>query len=217
MQEPECYIASTAALLHDISLMGFNFDAELEDQQEVYRQHPLHSASIVDAIVGINPKVAMAVAQVHEEVGPNGFPRGLSPSRIMPIAKIINLADTYITLTSRAQPAMFPPAKRFHPADAIGYIMYHAALGRFEVNTVRALVRASSLYPIGSTVELMDESTAVVFRSTRIAPSKPIVQLDSSKSLLDLRSSNINIRGPWRADTQFNLLRKSQLSEVFWG
>ncbi len=217
LPEPDCYITSIASLLHDISLMGFNFDLSLDEQQEMYRLHPLRSASIVDSVVGFSPKVAMAVAQVHENSGVDGFPRGLNPSRIMPIAKIINLADTYITLTASTQPPMLPPARRFHPSDAIGYVMYHAALGRFEVNTVRALIRATSLYPIGSTVELADESTAVVFRSTRIAPSKPIVRLDSTQGLLDLRYSNLSIRGPWRADTQYEVLRKSQLNQVFWG
>ncbi len=216
--EIECQIAGTAAVLHDISLMGFNVDAASDDQQEFYRQHPLKSAYMVDSIAGMNPKVSMAVAQTHEAPAGDGFPRGLHHNRIMPAARIINLADTYLTLTSQQQPAGFPNARNFHPSDAMGYIMYHAALGQFEVDAVRALVRSTSLYPIGSSVRLSDNSTGVVFRSTRIAPSKPIIRLDSSQKLIDLRHSALTITGANRGESGvYNLLQKTQLSEVMWG
>lgn len=216
--ETECQIAGTAAVLHDISLMGFKIDADPDDQLEFYRQHPLKSAYIVDAIVGINPKVSMAIAQAHEAPAGDGFPRGLHHNRIMPAARILNLADTYLTLTSPRQPAAFPVARNFHPSDAIGYIMYHAALGQFEVDAVRALVRSTSLYPIGSSVRLSDDSTGVVFRSTRIAPTKPIIRLDSTQKLVDLRHSSLSITGANRGETgEYNLMQRTQLSDVMWG
>ncbi len=212
----ECHIVGTAAMLHDISLMGFEVSEDPDEVQEQYQQHPLMSANIVDTIVGLNPKVGMVVSQVHESPRGDGFPRGLHANRIMPLARIINLTDTFLTLTTKQQPFPMPEARNYHPADALGYIMYHTAHGQFEMDAVRSLIRAGSLYPIGSSVKLSDDSTAVVFRSTRVAPSKPIVRLESQE-LLDLRNSHLSILGPARDSRNFSLLRKSQLGEIMWG
>ncbi len=213
----ECHIVGTAAMLHDISLMGFDLEMDPYEASEKYQQHPITSANMVDSIVGLNPKVGMAVAQVHESPAGDGFPRGLHVNRIMPAARIINLTDTFLTLTLPSQPPPMLTARNYHPADALGYLMYHAANGQFELDAVRALIRASSLYPVGSSVLLSDDSTAVVFRSTRIAPSKPIVRLDSTKELVDLRASSLAIRGPNRNRGGYSVLPKSLLGEIMWG
>ncbi len=84
------------------------------------------------------------------------------------------------------------------------------------MDAVRALIRAGSLYPVGSSVKLSDDSTAVVLRSSRDAPSKPIVRLESQE-LLDLRNSHLSILGPERDSLNYSLLRKSQLGEIMWG
>lgn len=212
----ECGIVGTAAMLHDVSLMGNSQDADGENADEYYRQHPIQSSNIVDSLLGINPKVAMAVSQVHEMPLGDGFPRGLRANRISQAARIICLADIYLTLTSSRQPSIMPVGRGFHPADAIGYIMYHTALGQFAIETVKALIRVSSLYPIGSRVQLSDDSTATVFRSSGNVPSKPIVRLDSSQDLIDLRQSSLTILGPDRSLGNYNPLYKSDIAEVMW-
>ena len=217
MSSADCHLAGTAGLLHDISLMGLPSDLGEDELAEFYRQHPIKSAVQIEGIVGINPRIPLASAQVHESPRGNGFPRGLQSNRIMPVAKVINLADTYITLTAQTQPAEFPPARRFHPADAIGYIMYHTTRGQFGLDAVKALIRSTSLYPVGSKVLLSDQSSAVVFRSSKIAPSRPLVVRGPNKSLLDLRQSNLAIVGPDRqSQGELQPMKRSQLAEVYW-
>lgn len=210
----ECTVVGTAAMLHDISLM--NDKAQGQDEEDYYRQHPLISANIVDAIVGLNPKVSMAISQVHESPYGQGFPRGLKANRITPIARLINLADAYLTLTLQRQSRWMPIARNLHPADAIGYLMYQSRLGQFDSEMLLALIRATSVYPVGSPVILSDDSTGIVHRSSRTAGAKPIVQLATSKKFVDLRESNLTIRGPNRDAKRNNVLFKSQLNEIMW-
>lgn len=183
----ECQAIGTVAMLHDISLMT-ELDGVI-DKSAYYRQHPLRSSRIVQGIVGIPAKVISAVAQVHENMLGDGYPQGLYLGKYQRIAKIVGVADTFLTLTRSLQPESMPTAMNFHPADAVGYLMYQAIQGRYDTDIIRALVATGSLYPIGSSVVLNDQSTATVHRSTRTAGSKPIIRRDSDNSLIDLRYS----------------------------
>lgn len=215
-EESDCRLTGMAGLLHDVSMIELAPNLSLDDQRDYYLQHSLKSANMVEKILGIDARVCMAVAQVHESLLGDGFPRGLNGNRIMPSARVLHLADTYLTLTASEQPKLFPIGRNLHPADGLGYIMYHAAKGRFEVQMVKALVRATSLYPIGSRVKLSDETSAVVFRSSKVAPSLPVVQL-SDQRLVDLRYSKLSILGPSR-DPEFNYrqLHMNQMEDVMW-
>lgn len=206
----ECQTVGTVAMLHDISLMA-KCDSDLD---EYYLQHPLISTQIADTIVGMSTKATMAIAQVHETPSGDGFPRGLKLGRIQRAARIVNLADVYLTLTRASQPSTMPVARNFHPTDAIGYLMHHASRGQFEIPIVQALINATSLYPIGSKVILSDQSSATVFRSIRAEKTKPIVRFDDRERPIDLRHSSLTITGPDRNLHQ--LLKKSQLEERFW-
>jgi HD-GYP domain-containing protein (c-di-GMP phosphodiesterase class II) len=215
-EESVCRLTGMAGLLHDVSMIQIASNLSTDDQQDHYIQHSLKSAYMVEKILGIDARVCMAIAQVHESLLGDGFPRGLNGNRILPTARVIHLADTYLTLTASEQPKLFPNGRNLHPADGLGYIMYHAAKGRFEVEMVKALVSATSLYPIGSSVKLSDETSAVVFRSSKVAPSLPVVQL-SDQRLVDLRYSNLSILGPSRdPELNYRELLKSQMEDVMW-
>lgn len=219
LEESECQAAGMVGMLHDISLFGLNEEMDESKLEERYKHHPHDSCSMLENIIGMDRKVLIAISQVHESVLGDGFPRGLQGNRILPLARMINLADCYLTLISNSQPIAFPEGRNLHPADALGYIMYHASQGRFETQTVRALIDATSLYPVGSSVMLSDNTTATVLRSSETMPSRPIVSLDNGRSsIIDLRFSSLSVRGPNRnsAQTSYAALRKSQLPEVYW-
>ncbi len=208
----ECQSIGSVALLHDISLM-----TELDgvtDKSAYYRQHPLRSAKIVQAIIGMPAKVVSSVAQVHETLTGDGYPLGMHLGKYQRIAKIVGVADAFLTLTGSLQPDLMPTAMNFHPADAVGYLMFQAIQGRYDTEIIKALIASSSLYPIGSSVVLSDNSTATVHRSTRTSASKPVVRRDIDSGLVDLRFSQLRIVGPNREAMKYQPLRKSQLETL---
>lgn len=191
-----------AGLLHDISLMAMTQHSVeairgILPFGHLYLDHPAASAHLLESVLGLNPKICMAVAQVHEQPNGGGFPRGLQSHRIMPMARVLSMSDAYLTLTSDWQPEPFPKAVNLHPCDATAYLMHQVTKGRFDADAVRALIRATSLYPIGSRVQLSDNSTATVMRSSESEASKPIVRVDSDSSrYVDLRSTHLTIVRP---------------------
>lgn len=215
LDDQECRQVGIAGLLHDISLMCLPTNLNSDEEHDLYHQHSLKSAGMAEGIQGIDPRICAAIAQVHESSLGNGFPRGLHGTRIMPLARIIHLADAYLTLTSPHQPELFPNGCNLHPADSLGYIMYHAARGEFERDKVKALIDATSLYPVGSSVQLSDASTATVYRSSREVPSLPVVQLED-RSLINLHASQLTVLGPNRQPQRNTALKVSRIAEVLW-
>lgn len=216
--DDDLHAIALAGLFHDVALMDCvrNSDSRVADVS--FLTHSTLSAALFDAAVSNNPKVSIAILQLHEQIDGTGFPKQLKLGRIIPVARVLNVADAYLTLTSQREPTLFPKACSFHPADAIGYLMYHTARGRFDRRAVRALIDVASLYPVGCRVQLSDHSTAVVIRSSSSAPSRPIVRLEQPHApIVDLKRSNLAILRPTLSpmDHCFRL-SKSRIGEVFW-
>jgi HD-GYP domain-containing protein (c-di-GMP phosphodiesterase class II) len=205
-------------MYHDLSLLDSVRNSGLRKARCLFSHHSLNSAALLESVPSLNPKVPLAVSQVHEQVDGTGYPRRLAPSRILPIARILNVVDAYLTLTTSGQPNLFPLGRNFHPADALGYLMYHAALERFDKSVVRALVDVGSLYPIGCRVKLSDGYMATVIRSNQQAPSLPIVQRESEeRAVIDLNKSNMRITGPAQSSGDLcRRIRKSNLPKIYW-
>jgi HD-GYP domain-containing protein (c-di-GMP phosphodiesterase class II) len=210
--------AALAGMFHDIALLDCvrNHKGRLHNSD--YLNHSMDSAWLLESAIGINAKIGLAVAQIHEQVDGTGFPKRLPANRIIPIARILNVADAYLTLTGSVQAKLMPQARNFHPADALGYLMYHAARGRFDRTVVRALITATSLYPVGCRVKLSDNSTAVVMRSATDNPSKPIVRVETGhETIIDLRKSELAIVQPTMSPIDYcRRIPKSSLAEVYW-
>lgn len=217
-------ILGIAGLLHDISLMkitgeAVQFISGHLPAHDPYLDHPLASAYLLESVLGLEKRICMAVAHVHEQPGGYGFPQGLPAHRVVPISRVLCAADAYLTLTARWQPAPFPQGRSLQPCDAVAYLMHHATQKRFDSAVVNALIRSNSLYPIGSRVELSDQSTAVVLRSTRTNPLKPVVRIDDhSFSTIDLRNSSLTIVQPANVhgDAILSRLTKSGLGDVLF-
>ncbi len=84
---------------------------------------------------------------------------------------------------------------------------------------MRALLKTLSIYSIGSRVVLDDKSTAVVLRSSRSDPMRPVVRLDGTQArIIDLRTSKNYILGPV-VDSELparQRLQRTELNNVLW-
>ena len=153
------------------------------------------------------------IRQVHEQCDGSGFPNGLSRKDIQMASRVLNISDAYISLVQspfRAQP--------YVASDAIAYLCHQSTLQRFDPHVFFAFVRGLSMYPIGSAVELDDQSIAVVIKGNAVNPLEPTVRiLGGSNDVVDLSDSERFIMGTSRKHNDlFGRIEKFMMDDVLW-
>ncbi len=105
----ELQILETAALLHDIGMIGLPNEILTKKRTEMtgeerkqYLSHPVRGELILKEIEFLQP-VAKLVRMHHEQYNGHGFPDGLSSEEIPLPAKIISAASIYDNLVHRGK------------------------------------------------------------------------------------------------------------------
>ncbi|MDI3280371.1 MAG: MASE3 domain-containing protein [Bacillota bacterium] len=144
LSEEELKHLRLAALLHDIGKINIP-DRILakkkpltEKEWETIRQHPQHSARIVDPL-GL-PEVIRAVLDHHERLDGRGYPSGKREKEIDLLGRIIAVADTYDAITSDR-----PYRKKRSPEEALQEIQRVAGT-QLDPRCVQALLEAYRRY-----------------------------------------------------------------------
>ncbi|MBQ6442126.1 MAG: HD domain-containing protein [Lachnospiraceae bacterium] len=112
-EEEECEQIYYAALLHDVGMIGIpdsvmkNEENPGQEDYEVIRQKPLIGKEILSRITEY-PYLSAAVASSHERYNGTGYPNGTAGDAIPEMARIIAVADAYVTMTS---PKHYRPAR----------------------------------------------------------------------------------------------------------
>jgi HD-GYP domain-containing protein (c-di-GMP phosphodiesterase class II) len=179
---------------------------------DFYRNHSLKSSELLVNLMNIPPTVREVIEQVHEQANGTGFPRGLQIKDCHYQATILNVADAYLTLTDSSG------HHNFVQSDALLYLVSQATKGVFCARTIQSMMRAMSVYPVGTVVEMDDSSKAVVVRSNTESPMKPVVRtLNTASQKIDLTKSNRSIVGPYaNPTTGRQRLPRSDMTTVFW-
>ena len=105
MDEQQCELAHTAALLHDIGHFALSDRVAergrtlTEEDWAAIHRHPELGADMLKDL-GMYGPVAEIVLSHHERIDGRGYPRGLKAEEIPEIAKIIAVAEVYDTLTA---------------------------------------------------------------------------------------------------------------------
>lgn len=100
-----CEKAYYAALLHDVGLIGVpdsvinNTSPETADT-ELLRQKPLIGREILSCITEY-PYLSIAAHYSHERYNGTGYPDGLKGTDIPEIARIVAVADAYVSMTTK--------------------------------------------------------------------------------------------------------------------
>ncbi len=104
--EEECEKAYYTALLHDVGLIGIpdkviknDTDPNKRDY-EAMREKPLIGAEILSSITEY-PYLRQGALYSHERYNGKGYPEGLKGEEIPEIARIVGVADSYVTMTTR--------------------------------------------------------------------------------------------------------------------
>ena len=115
-----------SALLHDVGKIGIrdqilNKPAKLSDEEfEIMKTHVMIGANIVKPVGGLS-QLADGILYHHERWDGKGYPHGLKGKDIPLIGRIVNVADSYDTITTaRAYKKASPPQEAFEELMSCG-------------------------------------------------------------------------------------------------
>jgi len=165
------------ALMHDIGCTKLSQELlqkpgkYSDDEFEVMKKHTEFGYDILREQDGISLLSAHVALQHHERLDGSGYPRQLRGEEIHEYARIVGLCDVYEALTS----------KRVHrdahmPHDALEYLM-GGGTSLFEHDLVKLFAKNVAIYPVGMTVKLSTNETAVVVSLNPEYPQRPSVRL----------------------------------------
>lgn len=106
LDEDHCEKAYYAALLHDVGLIGIP-DSVIKNEEdpskwdiEAFRQKPVIGKEILSNITEF-PFLSVGAYSSHERYNGTGYPEGLKGDDIPEIARIIAVADAFVTMTTK--------------------------------------------------------------------------------------------------------------------
>lgn len=164
-------------LIHDVG-MGFIGLKQFESPTTILAtglrklaDHPIAALSVTDFQEEEFTDAARLVTyQIHERLDGSGYPRGRVSHQIHPFAKIAAVADAFVgMLTPR------PHRMGIQGYYAIKKILDETREGKYDPQAVRGLLKATSLFPIGSYVKLTNHQYARVIRANRADYTKPTI------------------------------------------
>lgn len=132
------------------------------------REHCERGARIaMDA--GLPHAVIDAVLQHHENMDGSGYPKGLTGERIVPIARVIAVVNTYDNLCNPVD-----VGRAITPYEALS-LMFAKRRGWFEPALLGKLIHLLGVYPPGSIVKLSNGATAMVVSVNPAKPLRPLL------------------------------------------
>lgn len=145
------------------------------------KTHPLLGYRALRQLGKVPEKSANICLQHHEQYDGKGYPRGLKGTQIDEYARIASISDSY-----EAQIASRSYRKRLFFYHAMKNLL-SSGINRFDPVILRVFLSRMSVYPIGSIVELNDNSIGIVVGSVPQKPLRPLVKLifDSEKNPIE--------------------------------
>ena len=164
-------------MLHDIGMMMLP-DALLmkmgnltpEESKQV-QQHPEDGFNILRTVREIPITVAHIAYQHHERVDGKGYPRNLTADKILEVAKVAAVADTFDALVSDR-----PYRKGMVPHEAYE-VMMALADSYVDRDILHLFLTHVAIYPVGSVVQLDNGQHGVVTKVLPRLQTRPQVRL----------------------------------------
>jgi HD-GYP domain-containing protein (c-di-GMP phosphodiesterase class II) len=166
-----------ASLLHGVGMMRIP-QSVLEhsgpltpEQRTVVESHPIRGAEL---IAGLGPEfewLQTVILQEHERHRGQGYPHGLSEKNIHEYARIIGLADTFVSMT-HPRPWRDPLA----PYNAATEIVY-VRKGEFDPRLIKTFIKRVTIFPVNSLVRLNNLTIGRVLIVHDDAPLRPTIEI----------------------------------------
>ena len=135
--------------------------------------HPVHALEIAHLFGDkISDASKMVAYQIHERLDGSGYPRGVKAAQIHTFAKIAAVADTFVALL-----APRPHRYGFQGYNVILQLLELGKAGKLDPIVIRGLLQATSLFPIGSCVELNNGHVGRVIRTGETDFANPTIEM----------------------------------------
>ncbi len=145
------------------------------DRNRIHR-HPVYSVVMMESITGMPDVVKVAAYQHHERENGAGYPAGTRGENIADVSRVLSAADVFAAASS----------PRHYRHDRLPYMVMEEIIRSAAANTyhrvsVRALVQAAGLFPVGSWVKLSNNRMAQVLAANPNHLDRPVVQVYSDE------------------------------------
>lgn len=166
------------ALLNDVGMLLVPREIYLKkgkltksEKYEIYK-HPILSLHMLEKSENIPECVKIVAYQSHEQEDAKGYPKGRNKKLIHRYAKIIRIADMFVAISSdRAY------REKYMPYIAMEMVVRMAWEGVLCKEFVKAFLKCSSLFPVGSYVEISDKRIAKVIQSNDEEYPRPVISV----------------------------------------
>jgi putative nucleotidyltransferase with HDIG domain len=169
-----------AALLHDIGMLKlpdavYLKEDNLTDKEfQLVRAHTTLGYKILKGF-SVSEEVALAAEEHHERLDGSGYPKAMRGDKISLYSRIIAVVCSYDAITTKR---MFKTQNDAHSA------VMELLKGRnksYDEKVIRFLIVCVSAYPLGSLVQLSDDSIGRVTKTNPESPRFPFVQVLADK------------------------------------
>ncbi|MFW5799346.1 MAG: HD-GYP domain-containing protein, partial [Spirochaetota bacterium] len=151
-----------AGLLHDVGLKkqigGIKRNDEYPEVDIAkYHMHPSNSYYMIDKLIhNISPEAMLAIQNHHENMVKTGFPKQINPRFLDKFSRVLAFVDRYENLAFGS-----PYVKHYGPSLAMNYLM-RKERHKWDGDVIISFVKSTSLYPVGSYVELDNAEIGIV-------------------------------------------------------
>jgi len=144
--------------------------SNLTDREyQMIKAHPLHGYKALINYTELNERIANISLQHHEQFDGKGYPRGLKGKEIDEYARIAAIADSY-----EAQISNRSYRGKVYAYHAMKNLLA-SGVNKFDPEILKIFLSRMSVYPIGSIVQLNDNSVGIVIGSVTEKPLRPII------------------------------------------
>ncbi len=159
-----------------------------DSEYQMIKAHPLHGYKALINYTELNERIANISLQHHEQFDGKGYPRGLKGKEIDEYARIAAIADSY-----EAQISNRSYRGKVYAYHAMKNLLA-SGVNKFDPEILKLFLSRMSVYPIGSIVQLNDNSIGIVIGSVTEKPLRPIIKLiidSANQKITDTRIINL--------------------------
>jgi HD-GYP domain-containing protein (c-di-GMP phosphodiesterase class II) len=179
---------SMGALLHDVGMLLVPRALRLKpgrlegDEWFEIQKHPILGLHILEKVSHLPETIPYVAYQTHERDNGKGYPKQRSGRLIHAFAKIVQCADVFEAISS---PRTYRPA--YAPYQGMEIVVKMTRQGILMGEFVKAFLCYTSLFPVGSLVEMSDHRIGKVVATNNTSFTKPVIGIisDDRGKMLD--------------------------------